>query len=1242
MSVNIYQNILASNFDRADLCILDSKKETTAQNFTLQLLQQGRIDFELHSTFQAAGILQYLFFESRNQEKNIGDKLLGFGFPMLFTQINGENYAAPLFVWRLGIEPSVSRINSWVFRHNDSYSVEVNLHLLDALQRAYDTDFSDVLFDFGVNNRLEPKDLQRICANLSNQLNLAHYQAEIRLVAQPSSTEVRKLTKDGGILWSGSIGLFPPQWKSEKLPAATVEMDWSKLDQLMPPQHSFGLKGLTPGQSAAVKLAQSRRITQVNYLYQTDQVEFINHLITNALSQDEKCLIVAPNATTLRNIQAKLVQQQISYAHFLLKEPISDKSLLLELLKALDNSKTMPPVQFPAHYQKNLEKCLLAQVGLDANFTATQRIVFGNESWTYLVGHFLRSNRTEDKALLNNHLQATDFTFTFKEYESLRTAVEICKPLYQNISTLKHPLGELNADIFTQKTEAEGLQFIQEKTAYFLKKGKELQHKYISGQAAYSERLRAHYENRQTELLAKAERVLTAIDEQEQTFGIHFQNASTWSLKLRGFFSGKFTRILEAREGIRLKYERLQQVFQQYNYFDFNFATATPPLSMPYIQRQTKAFIEALQNWKNNINEEVREEVKRLSFQTALPGIEYRQELKKLEDELEELVKEINDTRLLDARLENKMLTLGKQQQFLESILEQMAGAQYNLRDFNSFYKWHRNWLQLDKQARKVVQALIKVQPKIWIAAFESWYFHQILLRTNTTELPERESALLNFAETLQDFRPTLLQHIRYTGQERRNRAIKSLKNQNKKTYQLIFGKKNHELCAERSLQEVLRLGLPTISEVLPVLLTTADVAAHDFPQLEAHFDYIIFVDSQQLAAETCTRLLPMGKRIVALKHRINHSAKSEHSLSDLLQEKEVLNVILKSPAIGTTNGAKRFFANLYDADFDLSLLEESADYQSLNVVKVEGRYNEKEQTNDVEAQRILTLLNEIKTTQQRTYPRVGIICFTLAQRNLIAAYLLKIKQKRSAGSEMIQHLERNGLSVLHIDELNGQQFDIVIGSLAYGTVDMHGTFTQTIQQLNEADRQADLPTLLNCVRQRLIIVHSIPEVTQEQFLDIEAEKLSNLYLLLHFLKYAEAVQRKQTKAQFDLLADLHPAEQPLPPQIILAEEISAAVLPYLGAERLARNVVFNGLRIPLLILPLKDHQPATAVVPDGFFATGGATSYDWERQQRRKLEEMDFLYYPAWSVLWWKDTAQEARKLASWVIKTDKLGGEV
>jgi len=59
------------------------------------------------------------------------------------------------------------------------------------------------------------------------------------------------------------------------------------------------------------------------------------------------------------------------------------------------------------------------------------------------------------------------------------------------------------------------------------------------------------------------------------------------------------------------------------------------------------------------------------------------------------------------------------------------------------------------------------------------------------------------------------------------------------------------------------------------------------------------------------------------------------------------------------------------------------------HVENLEGRFHELESTNDVEAQHIIRLLNQVKQTPQRVFPSVGIVAFTKEQREDSKSYSL-------------------------------------------------------------------------------------------------------------------------------------------------------------------------------------------------------------------------------------------------------------
>ena len=87
----------------------------------------------------------------------------------------------------------------------------------------------------------------------------------------------------------------------------------------------------------------------------------------------------------------------------------------------------------------------------------------------------------------------------------------------------------------------------------------------------------------------------------------------------------------------------------------------------------------------------------------------------------------------------------------------------------------------------------------------------------------------------------------------------------------------------------------------------------------------------------------------------------------------------------------------------------------------------------------IVELLKEISATPFNTYPRIAIVTMTKQQRNTLNMTLLNVVQKTLYGWEKIEHIQRNGLTILSIDELSGLQFDILVVSGTFGDFDKMG-----------------------------------------------------------------------------------------------------------------------------------------------------------------------------------------------------------
>ena len=294
------------------------------------------------------------------------------------------------------------------------------------------------------------------------------------------------------------------------------------------------------------------------------------------------------------------------------------------------------------------------------------------------------------------------------------------------------------------------------------------------------------------------------------------------------------------------------------------------------------------------------------------------------------------------------------------------------------------------------------------------------------------------------------------------------------------------------------------------------------------------------------------------------------------------------------------------------------------------------EGTNDVEAQHIIRLLNQIKQTPQRVYPSVGIVTLTVEQRDLISNYLLKLKQQSAFGSEKIQQLERNGMVVLYIDELFGEQFDIIILSCTLGMVNLKGTMTKKLIFLNTPEGVSHIHLLINKPVQTMFIVHSLPDEHVEKFLGKKWEE--GTWLLAQLIKLAEATRAGNEIQRTSALEALGKLSTAPPAKPVFAQEMANALRPYLEPKRLSRQVQMEDVHLPLSIRPVHPEAPPVVVHPDGFFADTPFTSHLWEHRQREKIQGAGMHYLPVWSVNWMKNPLQEARSLASKIIKHDAL----
>ena len=1217
---DIYRHALPQRSDRIDLTRLDGREIDFAYEWLEQLLSRFELDVVVKAPFLINQQLKHLYFDARNYERTRGNRIVGFGYPLILVTVGEEQLAAPLFVWELQLEPSPNVAESWRFTHTAQHRIRLNSYLLRQLQEDGNFTGEAELRKALRDNRLTASELVDCCNLVAGDLQFAQTFNHPQIIDAPDPEEAGELAGEGAVYWAGVVGLFPP------LLAVAGEDPFPAVEAWTGQDHPFSVTALDPEQASAWQHIQQQSQLLVEGPSGTGKSHFLLHLMVNALANGRKTLIVSNSLSALRDLQDRLASFGINPFNFLLRDENHDKGLLLEILKAGAEGGGMPLNFDQSHYRILLDRCKRLWSRLAGNYWAVRRPVFGPHGWTETVGWFLRTNRSEGKELLSSQLNTSDFSFDFEEYENLLAAIEQSYPLYREVRTLRHPLTRLHGRIFTDMGKEEGLAFIEKELDFFLAKATRLQHLYINKTNGYADKLTAYYEHHFRELNRRLEALKEQLAEGANRFGERFEESGAGTLRLIGVFSGQAKEVLAAREQVARSYEELRDRLALSPFFDFVLdGDGSDPRR---VRAKAAHFEKALFDWRNQISETVQEEVQRLSRKTVNPRLAYEEAVTGLEDGLELLVRELNEDSLFAVGFENKMLTIPKRQKYLEEIMEALETTRLYLRDYGPFYDWQRHWLSLPENARKAVRALIKVKPADWSTAFESWYLNNVLTQAYVPELPSGDQGIREFVKTYKQLTPLLVSRVLTFWQDRRTQSFEALRKRDREAYQLLISRKEQEHALSLPLTKLFALGLPAITDALPVLLVTPELAAELFSGLsEPVFDYILFDEAQDLPYAQAAPFLSAGRRLV-ISGNFRHLLPGRPlSLLEKVREEG-------APVQHQTIVHRRSPGDLRRPQPAGSPPEtESLHYEAVN-----GLFDEASQTNEAEAQQVLHVLNQIRKTPQRTYPTVGIVSFTSAQRDLIADYLLQIKRRNAPGADLIRQLERNGMGVFHLDELTGQHFQVLIISGTYGPVSVRGQLTGQLEVLEGPEGVSRLNLLMSRALEKVFVLNSMRSEDLEK-MSREPEK-GGTFLLAAYFRYLEAAragQADQQKQLADAVRAWLGAEAPRPATPGFLSEVARALQPYLQSPRQEENVQVAGQILPLVLYLEEAAAVGVALRGDGFFATTAITDFQWEYQQAERLRAHGVEHLPVWSAAWWRDARQEARRLASQLIKKEE-----
>lgn len=1137
--------------------------------------------------------LQIFYQEATSQQKKIGHNPLEIGFPLIF--LDRSKRGIPLFIARIQVQNAYS--GSISVELDEYYPVQLNAELFQHFpQLVTQNDKYQTFQSCGF------KSLNEVGQFAAELLELPIYE-EIE-----HSVEIMEPDSEGLIQLSAKIGLVGAGFHYAELSNAGDCKKQKPVHQLIP---------MDPDQTSVFE--ESFSSIAVQSRRGQGKENLIINLLIDRIYNGCNTLVLSKQLSPLQALQNKILKYELGASTFLFRPRSTDLRLLLEFVRNIPSSKPQKN-KGDESFQKISDRLLWKKEKLRQVYKVFKQPLVGDLNWTQLVANYLKCSKLEHKDVLATYLNPLFFVFDREEYEYLIAQIKRANDIKTFRKSAVRTGNVLHDHLFLNLGNTESKAWLDQKLQLFIDKTEKLRQAYAVKQIEYSEKLYNYFDRHRSELLKRINNLKDLLMEAEISYGSQL-NLNAFQVGLRQVFSSKYRELAAAKNAVRESYLAFVTYFQNVELFRYHFPKFEDIRDVRKLDQIIQNFEAAFGLWRNDLTGRIHEELGRLSTKTAIEEISYSKVLANLENDLNHLLQEINASNVFKSLFNNKSLLIAQQQKLLEDISNQLRDLKEKMVHFDEVYTWNRFWLNLEDNGQRVIGALSTANPNNWMAAFGGWYWYNALIKFDQPNLRPEGVDFKEFATIQNTFTTKFHHQILKLTQTKRIEQAQTLKKSNRNAYQELFQK-----AIPKALDAELKLARtywPAIINEIPVLLSTPDAISNIINHTKHFqgFDQVVIDGAQHFSEEQLQTISSWSKRVIFFYNDQNLSNQWRSSLLNMVDTRLSLNFHYDSINFNLPVLAERWPIENFRIHSD-----------AVNFYQLEGRYNEEEEVNEEEAQFVLRQLNDIPENSRRMYPKVGIICGTKAQRNLIAQYIFQIKNQNLPGREKIERLLHNGLEILSISELTSHEnFEFIILNLTFGLINLQGEFTKDVAFLNAEKAVKGLNELMAIPAKQMIVVNSIPNTYLSD--NIQEPNRNGIFSFATYLLYLRACAEDNHLQQVEAIqkwrmGHTFKVEVPATTTAFLEEVIEEIFEPLQDQFNLLRDYRFQQVRFPFAI-QLKDHPDRVGVfIVDGFIADGPSTNFQWEQNFRQEMQAHQVFEMAIWSFDWWKDPQRSRNEI--------------
>ncbi|MCR8666224.1 AAA domain-containing protein [Aestuariibaculum sp. M13] len=568
-----------------------------------------------------------------------------------------------------------------------------------------------------------------------------------------------------------------------------------------------------------------------------------------------------------------------------------------------------------------------------------------------------------------------------------------------------------------------------------------------------------------------------------------------------------------------------------------------------------------------------------------------------------------------------------------------------------------------------------------WRSLFISHYLNNLLSSKSSSELPTNDQYNEDLSKVLSKFGQKQIDYVNSLWNNNQSLAIREFTSKNRTTglnISNLYNLKRSKNFDRLSLRNIIKYDIDFFTDFFPIILTTPDICSNLFQERNKYFDIVMFDEASQLKLEDNLPALLKGKKVIVAgdEHQMppsNYFTKlydgSINDEDDLEDEDEVL---INSEDIALSCESLLEFAEQlsfekkyldfhyrsqhpYLIDFSnhafynkrLIPLPNKVEYKPINFIQVDGVYSDN--SNEREAEVVLSIIeNNIHQLPDGSYPSVGIATFNISQRNLILNKITERKKldKHKAFNQKIEELEANGLFVKNLENIQGDERDVIILSTTYGR-NPDNVFRQSFGPINHKKGYKLLNVIVTRAKHKIYLCTSIPEdayLDYKSYLVTEGDN-NRKAALYAYLAYARAVSNGDEEARLNILthltenvqeaSDITYHHQKL--ESPFEEEVYDVLVRNFGEDKIIPQYKFAGFRIDLVYQSKNPALPKIAIECDGAAYHSSNEAYLYDRHRQKILENHGFVFHRIFSTNWWRNVKREKRKLIEFIESIEK-----